>query len=206
MMGQSLVEQGIREEVIPNYYSVKEAVFPFIKFSGVDPILGPEMKSTGEVMGTGRCFGEAFYKALLAAGVTLPYAGKVFISVRDADKQRIVPIAQELAKLGFELLATRGTKAVLAQAGIACAGVNKVLEGRPHIVDMIKNDEIVLIINTTEGRKAVADSYAIRRSAIQHKVTYTTTLAGAWATCEALSVRPIGAVYRLQDLHREART
>ncbi|QBQ53582.1 carbamoyl-phosphate synthase large subunit [Nitrosococcus wardiae] len=203
MMGQSLVSQGITEEVIPHYFSVKEAVFPFIKFSGVDPILGPEMKSTGEVMGTGRCFGEAFYKALLGAGVVLPQGGKVFISVRDVDKQRIVPIAQKLAHLGFELLATRGTSAVLAQAGVTCTRVNKVLEGQPHIVDMIKNDEIALIINTTEGRKAVSDSYAIRRSALQHKVTYTTTVAGAWATCEALRVGTIDSVYGLQDLQRE---
>ncbi|ADE16729.1 carbamoyl-phosphate synthase, large subunit [Nitrosococcus halophilus Nc 4] len=203
MMEQSLVSQGITEEVIPHYFSVKEAVFPFIKFSGVDPILGPEMKSTGEVMGTGRCFGEAFYKALLGAGVVLPQGGKVFISVRDVDKQRIVPVAQELATLGFELLATRGTSAVLAQAGVTCTRVNKVLEGQPHIVDMIKNDEIALIINTTEGRKAVSDSYAIRRSALQHKVPYTTTVAGAWATCEALRVGTIDSVYGLQDLQRE---
>ncbi|ADJ27510.1 carbamoyl-phosphate synthase large subunit [Nitrosococcus watsonii] len=204
MMGQSLAEQGMIEEIIPHYFAVKEAVFPFIKFSGVDPILGPEMKSTGEVMGTGRYFGEAFYKALLGAGVVLPQQGKVFISVRDADKQRIIPIAQELSRLGFELLATRGTSAVLGQEGVACLQVNKVLEGQPHIVDMIKNDEIALIINTTEGRKAVSDSYAIRRSALQHKVTYTTTVAGAWATCEALRAETTDSVYRLQDLQREA--
>jgi carbamoyl-phosphate synthase large subunit len=205
MMKQSLVSQGITEELIPSYYSVKEAVFPFIKFSGADPILGPEMKSTGEVMGTGRSFGEAFYKALLGAGVILPRGGKAFISVRDADKRRIVPIARELAELGFELLATRGTNTVLAQAGVACTRINKVLEGQPHIVDMIKNDEIALIINTTEGRKAVSDSYAIRRSALQYKVTYTTTVTGAWATCEAMRVGATDSVYRLQDLQRETR-
>jgi carbamoyl-phosphate synthase large subunit len=163
------------------------------------------MKSTGEVMGTGRSFGEAFYKALLGAGVILPRGGKAFISVRDADKRRIVPIARELAELGFELLATRGTNTVLAQAGVACTRINKVLEGQPHIVDMIKNDEIALIINTTEGRKAVSDSYAIRRSALQYKVTYTTTVTGAWATCEAMRVGATDSVYRLQDLQRETR-
>jgi carbamoyl-phosphate synthase large subunit len=203
MMKQSLVSQGITEELIPGYYSVKEAVFPFIKFSGADPILGPEMKSTGEVMGTGRSFGEAFYKALLGAGVILPRGGKAFISVRDTDKRRIVPIARELAELGFELLATRGTNTVLKQAGVACTRINKVLEGQPHIVDMIKNDEIALIINTTEGRKAVSDSYTIRRSALQYKVTYTTTVTGAWATCEAMRVGATDSVYRLQDLQRE---
>jgi carbamoyl-phosphate synthase large subunit len=205
MVGQSLMNQGITEELIPTYYSVKEAVFPFIKFSGADPILGPEMKSTGEVMGTGRSFGEAFHKALLGAGVILPRGGKAFISVRDADKRRIIPIARELVELGFELLTTRGTSVVLEQAGVACTRVNKVLEGQPHIVDMIKNDEIALIINTTEGRKAVSDSYAIRRSALQYKVAYTTTLTGAWATCEAMRVGTADSVYRLQDLQRETR-
>ncbi|MGR6033979.1 MAG: carbamoyl-phosphate synthase large subunit [Candidatus Nitrosoglobus sp.] len=205
MVGQSLMNQGITEELIPAYYSVKEAVFPFIKFSGADPILGPEMKSTGEVMGTGRSFGEAFHKALLGAGVILPRGGKAFISVRDADKRRIIPIARELVELGFELLTTRGTSVVLEQAGVACTRVNKVLEGQPHIVDMIKNDEIALIINTTEGRKAVSDSYAIRRSALQYKVAYTTTLTGAWATCEAMRVGTADSVYRLQDLQRETR-
>jgi carbamoyl-phosphate synthase large subunit len=203
MVEQSLESQGITEELIPAYCSVKEAVFPFIKFSGADPILGPEMKSTGEVMGTGRSFGEAFHKALLGAGVILPRGGKAFISVRDADKRRIIPIARELVELGFELLTTRGTSTTLEQAGVACTRVNKVLEGQPHIVDMIKNDEIALIINTTEGRKAVSDSYAIRRSALQYKVAYTTTVTGAWATCEAMRVGATDSVYRLQDLQRE---
>jgi carbamoyl-phosphate synthase large subunit len=158
-----LAEQGVTEEVIPTYYSVKEAVFPFIKFQGVDPILGPEMKSTGEVMGVGATFGEAFAKSQLAASVVLPTGGKAFISVREADKDKIVPIAQDLVALGYEILATRGTQKALNEAGVACAHVNKVAEGQPHIVDMIKNDEIEVIVNTTEGRQSVADSREIRR-------------------------------------------
>ncbi|MFQ5488924.1 MAG: carbamoyl-phosphate synthase large subunit, partial [Gammaproteobacteria bacterium] len=173
MAGRSLAAQGVTKEVVPPYYAVKEAVFPFAKFPGVDPILGPEMKSTGEVMGVGRSFAEAFAKSQLAAGVELPRGGKAFVSVRDADKKRAVEVARDLVALGFKVLATRGTAGVLEAAGVPCERVNKVAEGRPHIVDMIKNDEISLIINTTEGKQAIADSYAIRREALLHKVTYT---------------------------------
>jgi len=203
MAGRSLVDQGITEEVIPEYYSVKEAVFPFIKFQGVDPILGPEMKSTGEVMGVGRTFGEAFAKSQLAASVVLPTGGKAFISVRGVDKESISEIAKDLAGLGFELLATRGTQKILNDAGIACEHVNKVAEGQPHIVDMIKNDEINLIVNTTEGRQSVADSTEIRRAALQHQVNYTTTLAAARATCQALNSKDSDTVNCLQSLHGE---
>ncbi|MFW5426099.1 MAG: carbamoyl-phosphate synthase large subunit [Methylophagaceae bacterium] len=203
MAGRSLVEQGVTEEVIPEYYSVKEAVFPFIKFQGVDPILGPEMKSTGEVMGVGRTFGEAFAKSQLAASVVLPTGGKAFISVRGVDKDAISSIAKDLVELGFELLATRGTQKVLNDAGVACEHVNKVAEGQPHIVDMIKNDEINLIVNTTEGRQSVADSTEIRRAALQHQVNYTTTLAAARATCQALNSKDVDTVNCLQTLHGE---
>jgi carbamoyl-phosphate synthase large subunit len=203
MAGKSLVEQGVTEEVVPNYYSVKEAVFPFIKFQGVDPILGPEMKSTGEVMGVGRSFGEAFAKSQLGASVVLPTGGKAFISVREVDKGAVVAIAKDLATLGYELLATRGTQAVLEKAGVSCEIVNKVAEGQPHIVDMIKSDEIDLIVNTTEGRQSVADSREIRRAALQHQVNYTTTLAAARATVQALNSEDTHSVNRLQDLHGE---
>jgi carbamoyl-phosphate synthase large subunit len=203
MAGRSLADQGVTKEVIPSYYSVKEAVFPFIKFQGVDPILGPEMKSTGEVMGVGRSFGEAFAKSQLAASVVLPTGGKAFISVREADKAAVVQIAKDLAALGFSLLATRGTQKVLSDAGVACEPVNKVAEGQPHIVDMLKNDEIELIVNTTEGRQSVADSREIRRAALQHQVNYTTTLAAARATVQALNSEDIVSVNRLQSLHGE---
>ncbi|MFT7414096.1 MAG: carbamoyl-phosphate synthase large subunit, partial [Methylophagaceae bacterium] len=203
MAGRSLAEQGVTKEVIPKYFSVKEAVFPFIKFQGVDPILGPEMKSTGEVMGVGRTFGEAFAKSQLAASVSLPTGGKAFISVREADKATIVDIAKDLSALGFSLLATRGTQAVLNAGGIACERVNKVAEGQPHIVDMIKNDEINLIVNTTEGRQSVADSREIRRAALQHQVNYTTTTAAARATCQALNSKDNDSVNCLQSLHGE---
>ncbi|KGM07376.1 Carbamoyl-phosphate synthase large chain [Methylophaga thiooxydans] len=203
MAGRSLDEQGVNKEIVPSYYSVKEAVFPFIKFQGVDPILGPEMKSTGEVMGVGRSFGEAFAKSQLAASVVLPTGGKAFISVREADKVSAVQIAKDLAALGFSLMATRGTQKVLVDAGVGCEPVNKVAEGQPHIVDMIKNDEISLIVNTTEGRQSVADSREIRRAALQHQVNYTTTLAAARATIQALSSEDIVSVNRLQSLHGE---
>ncbi len=203
MAGRSLENQGVTREVIPSYYSVKEAVFPFIKFQNVDPILGPEMKSTGEVMGVGRSFGEAFAKSQLAASVILPTGGTAFISVREADKVAVVQIAKDLAALGFSLLATRGTQKVLAEAGVECEPVNKVAEGQPHIVDMIKNDEINLIVNTTEGRQSVADSREIRRAALQHQVNYTTTLAAARATVQALNSEDIVSVNRLQSLHGE---
>ena len=203
MAGMSLQEQGIVKEVVPRYYSVKEAVFPFIKFQGVDPILGPEMKSTGEVMGVGRSFGEAFAKSQLAASVFLPTGGKAFISVREADKVAVVQIAKDLQALGYELLATRGTQKVLTDAGVSCEPVNKVAEGQPHIVDMIKNEEIDLIVNTTEGRQSVADSREIRRAALRHGVNYTTTLAAARATIQALNNEDNGSVNKLQTLHGE---
>ncbi|MCW9015188.1 MAG: carbamoyl-phosphate synthase large subunit [Gammaproteobacteria bacterium] len=204
MAGISLKEQGVTREVVPDYYSVKESVFPFVKFPGVDPLLGPEMKSTGEVMGVGRTFGEAFAKAQLGAGVNLPEKGKVFVSVRERDHQDVIPIGKQLIEQGFELIATRGTAVKLQENNIDCEVVNKVFEGRPHIVDMIKNDEIHLIINTTEGKKSIADSYTIRAAALQHKVSYTTTLAGARATAMALKFHHTeNEVNRLQDLHRE---
>jgi carbamoyl-phosphate synthase large subunit len=204
MAGVSLKEQGITEEVVPEYYSVKESVFPFVKFPGVDPLLGPEMKSTGEVMGVGRSFGEAFAKAQLGAGVDLPEKGCVFVSVRERDHDHVVEIGQQLIDQGFDIVATRGTAKKLEESGIECKQVNKVFEGRPHIVDMIKNDEINLIINTTEGKKAIADSFTIRAAALQHKVSYTTTLAGASATCLALKYHQSeNEVNRLQDLHQE---
>jgi carbamoyl-phosphate synthase large subunit len=178
-------------------------VFPFVKFPGVDPLLGPEMKSTGEVMGVGRCFGEAFAKAQLAAGNPLPRSGKAFISVRDKDKARAIVIARDLLKYNFALIATQGTAAALAANGIACEVVHKVGEGRPHIVDVIKNDEIDLIINTTEGKQAIADSFSIRRAALTHRVSYTTTIAAARAICLALDVLNGEQVYCLQELHKE---
>ena len=205
MAGKSLREQGVTEEVIPQMYSVKESVFPFVKFPGVDPLLGPEMKSTGEVMGVGKTFGMAFAKAQLGAGVELPTQGKVFISVRERDREAAVELARQLAELGFDIVATRGTGQAIQAAGVDCQLVNKVYEGRPHIVDMIKNDEIELIINTTEGKKAIADSYTIRASALQHKVSYTTTIAGAQATCRALQYlensQLAGDVNPLQAIH-----
>ncbi|GAA0795605.1 carbamoyl-phosphate synthase large subunit [Marinobacterium sediminicola] len=202
MTGKTLEELGFTEEIVPKHFNVKEAVFPFNKFQGVDPILGPEMKSTGEVMGTGATFGEAFMKAQIGAGEKMPSAtGKAFISVRDVDKAAVVPVAKELSELGFALVATGGTAALLEDSGLTVTRVNKVAEGRPNIVDMIKNGEISYVINTTEGRKAIADSAEIRRSALQHKVPYTTTLAGAAATAEALKYGEEKMVRRLQDLH-----
>jgi carbamoyl-phosphate synthase large subunit len=206
MVGQSLESQGVRGEVVPPYYAVKEAVFPFIKFPGVDTILGPEMKSTGEVMGVADTFAEAFVKSQLAAGVRLPSGGKVFISVRNSDKPKVVEIARTLAALGCTLLATRGTAAALAEAGLQVAAVNKVAEGRPHVVDMIKNGEIALIINTVEDRRsAIQDSYSIRRSALQARVTYYTTVAGARAACTGMQHMRELTPYSLQDLHARLR-
>ncbi len=204
MVGQKLSDQGMLDEIVPPYYSVKEAVFPFIKFRGVDPILSPEMKSTGEVMGVAKSFGEAFAKAQLGAGEVLPHdGGRAFLSVRDIDKQHVADVGRSLIKEGFILFATGGTKAVLDDAGVACQRVKKVTEGRPNIVDMIKNDEINYIVNTVEGKKATADSFEIRREALQHKVSYTTTIAGAKATCAALKELDNWSVNRLQDLHEE---
>ncbi len=203
MVGQSLAAQSATNEIIPKYFSVKEAVFPFIKFPGVDPLLGPEMKSTGEVMGVGRNFPEAFLKSQLAAGIVLPEGGRAFVSVREPDKRGVVQVARDLVELGFEVFATRGTQRVLEEAGVPSTIVNKVTEDRPHIVDMIKNDEIAFIVNTTEDKQAIADSFLIRREALNHKVTYTTTLAGAAATVKAMKQRDKPGVNRLQDLHTE---
>jgi carbamoyl-phosphate synthase large subunit len=203
MAGQTLAQQGVTREVIPPYYSVKEAVFPFIKFPGVDTILGPEMKSTGEVMGVGETFAEAFVKSQLAASVKLPKDGKIFISVREADKPGVVEIARSLEQLGFTLLATRGTAAVIKDAGVAVTVVNKVAEGRPHIVDMIKNGEVSLIVNTVDSKpSAMRDSYSIRHAALQGRVTYYTTLAGARAACAGMQHLVELQVYDLQALQQ----
>jgi carbamoyl-phosphate synthase large subunit len=203
MTGKTLAQQGMTKEIIPSYYSVKEAVFPFIKFPGVDPILGPEMKSTGEVMGVGTSFAEAYAKSQLAVGVRVPQKGAAFISVRDADKEAAIPVAKALVKQGFALVATGGTAVALQEAGLECERINKVLEGRPHVVDMIKNEQIDLIVNTTEGKTAIADSFTIRREALQRKVTYTTTISGAHAMIMAMAYPETKHVYRLQDLHKE---
>ncbi len=206
MVGRTLADQGVRAEVVPPYYSVKEAVFPFIKFPGADTILGPEMKSTGEVMGVGASFGEAFIKSQLAAGDRLPESGRVFISVRDADKSAAVAIARDLAALGFSLVATRGTAAALAAADLAVMPINKVAEGRPHVVDMIKNGDIQLIVNTVEDKRtAVRDSYAIRRAALQGRVTLYTTLAGARAACTGMQQSREMKAYDVQGLHSRLR-
>ena len=199
--GVSLEAQGFTEEIIPDYFSVKEAVFPFNKFPSVDPILGPEMKSTGEVMGVGDTFAEAYAKAQTGSGSALPPGGNAFLSVRDFDKSGIVLVAKELVDMGFSMIATRGTAKALEAAGIEVQAVNKVGEGRPHIVDMIKNDEIRLIVNTTEGKKATKDSASIRRSAESNHVYYTTTLAGGHALCMALRFGKEQAVRTLQELH-----
>ena len=204
MAGQSLASQGITKEVTPPYFSVKEAVFPFVKFPGVDTILGPEMKSTGEVMGVGKTFGEAFVKSQLGAGTRLPRSGKVFLTVKNADKGRAVAIARDLAAMGFELLATKGTAAGIADAGVAVQVVNKVTEGRPHIVDMIKNDEIAMVINTVEERRnAIADSRAIRTSSLQARVTTFTTIFGAEAAVEGMKHLDQLEVYSVQQLHAQ---
>lgn len=203
MAGKSLKEQGALKEIIPKYYSVKEAVFPFNKFPGVDPALGPEMKSTGEVMGVGYSFAEAFAKSQLGASVILPTSGKAFISVRDTDKTRIVEVGRSLIELGFSLVATSGTADMIEKAGMECQRVNKVGQGRPHIVDMIKNDEINLIVNTTEGTQAIADSATIRSNALQHKVTYTTTISGGSALCMAMKLSSEKNVYSIQSLHKD---
>ena len=203
MVGQTLVQQGVTKEVIPPYYSVKEAVFPFIKFPGVDVILGPEMKSTGEVMGVGETFAEAFVKSQLAAGVKLPSAGKAFISVRGADKPGAAEVARSLHERGFTVLATRGTAAVIEQAGVPVTVVNKVAEGRPHIVDMIKNGEVSFIVNTVDNkRSAMQDSYSIRHAALQGRVTYYTTIAGARAACLGMAHLTELQVYDVQAQHK----
>ena len=201
MAGKSLAEIGFTKEIIPSYFSVKEAVFPFNKFPSVDPILSPEMKSTGEVMGIGNSFAEAFSKAHIGTGQAMPLAGKAFVSVREVDKPACVKLASGLIDLGFTLVATSGTQKTLTEAGFECELVNKVMEGRPNIVDKIKNDEITFVVNTTEGRQAINDSSLIRRSALQHKVAYATTLTGGLAVMEGLAFGEEQEVRRLQDMH-----
>ena len=203
MVGQTLEDLGFTKEIIPPYFSVKEAVFPFNKFPGIDPILGPEMKSTGEVMGVGTTFAEAYGKAELGASDEIPSKGSAFVSVRERDKGQLPALAKSLVALGFKLIATKGTAETIKAAGLDVQPVNKVKEGRPHIVDMIKSDKINLIINTTEGRQAISDSSTIRSSAEQHRVYYTTTMAGGSAVCEALKFAGDIKVRSLQQLHRE---
>ncbi len=203
MVGRSLASQGATRELIPGYFSVKEAIFPFAKFQGVDPILGPEMRSTGEVMGVGRSFEEAFSRAEEAANIKAPPLGKVFVSVRDGDKPRVLDVARLLLERGYSLVATSGTAAYLLGQGVPCERINKVLEGRPHIVDLIKNGEVTYIVNTTEGKAAIADSFSIRREALQHRVTYSTTVPGARALIQAIDSRNHPRVWSLQELHKE---
>jgi carbamoyl-phosphate synthase large subunit len=203
MAGRTLAEQGVAGEVVPGYFCVKEAVFPFIKFPGVDTILGPEMKSTGEVMGVGETFAEAFLKSQLAAGVKLPRSGCVFLSIKDADKPAVIGVARSLHALGYEIVATRGTAAALAAAGVAVRSVNKVKEGRPHVVDMLVNDEIALVVNTVEEkRSSIQDSYAIRRAALTGQVPTFTTIAGARAAVMGMAQMRDLVAYPLQALHR----
>jgi len=203
MVGQGLEKQGFLDQRMPEYFSVKESVFPFIKFQGSDPILGPEMKSTGEVMGIGRTFGEAYAKAQLASGVILPRHGAALLSVRERDKDGAIELGKILTDMGFDIIATHGTAKSLAKAGVSCRRANKVREGRPHIVDMIKNGEIDLIVNTTEGKQAITESVSIRAEAVRKGVTYYTTLGAAVATCLAIEHLDNGEVNRLQDLHNE---
>jgi carbamoyl-phosphate synthase large subunit len=205
MVGISLVDQGYTREVVPHFFSVKEVVFPFMKFPGVDPILGPEMRSTGEVMGVSRTFGGAVARAMRASQYGIPTPGKAFLSVRDADKASLPPVATDLVGRGYTLVATAGTCTYLRAQGFYCEMVNKVQEGRPHIVDALKNDEIRFIINTTEGRQAIADSFSIRRQALQRKIAYTTTIARGWATLQAIDHEHEFDVHCLQDLHEELR-
>ena len=204
MAGQSLASQGMTEEVTPPYFSVKEAVFPFVKFPGVDTILGPEMKSTGEVMGVGKTFGEAFVKSQLGAGTKLPRSGKVFVSVKNSDKARMVEVARSLVAQGFDIVATKGTAQSMAEAGVACTTVNKVTEGRPNIVDMIKSNEIAMVINTVEERRnAIVDSRHIRTSALLGRVTTFTTISGAEAAVEGMLAMDNLDVISVQDMHAQ---
>lgn len=204
MVGISLQQQGYSNEKVPSYFSVKQPIFPFIKFPGVDPMLGPEMKSTGEAMGIGDTFSAAYAKGQAGVGNHVPAQGRAFLSVRDADKKRVIEVGKILQQQKFEIVATRGTAKILQDAGVLCKPVNKVAEGRPHIVDMIKNDEIDFIINTVEGERAYGDSFAIRRNAVQHKVYYSTTLAGGKAAALALKHNDEGRIISLQDLHQSA--
>ncbi|MBS0212099.1 MAG: carbamoyl-phosphate synthase large subunit [Proteobacteria bacterium] len=203
MVGRSLAEQGMTREIVPPYYAVKEAIFPFAKFQNVDPILGPEMRSTGEVMGSGPSFGEAFARGQEAASIKPPRVGKAFVSVRDPDKRRVLDVARDLLRRGYALVATGGTQQYLSEQGLACERINKVLEGRPHIVDLIKNGEIAYIVNTTEGKQAIADSFSIRREALQQRITYSTTIAGARALLHSLDHAGSGQVRSLQELHAQ---
>ena len=207
MVGQTLASQGIEHEVTPPYFSVKEAVFPFVKFPGVDTILGPEMKSTGEVMGVGKTFGEAFVKSQLGAGTKLPQSGRVFLTVKNNDKPRAVEVARSLVAMGFDIVATKGTAAAITASGVACGVVNKVTEGRPHVVDMIKNDEIAMVINTVEERRnAIADSRQIRISALAARVTTFTTIAGAEAAVEGMKHLDHLSVFSVQEMHAQLKT
>lgn len=204
MAGQTLASQGITHEIVPPYFSVKEAVFPFVKFPGVDTILGPEMKSTGEVMGVGATFGEAFVKSQIGAGTRLPTSGKVFISVKQSDKTRAVAVARSLHAMGFEIVATKGTAATISAAGVPCAVVNKVTEGRPHIVDMIKNNEVALVVNTVEERRnAIVDSRHIRTSALLARVTTYTTIAGAEAAVQGMQYLDHLGIISVQEMHAQ---
>jgi len=207
MLGRSLADQGARVEMSRSYFAVKEAVFPFVKFPGVDPLLGPEMRSTGEVMGVGRTFGEALFKSQLAAGATLPPSGTVFLSVKDSDKPKTVEVARMLHELGYSLVATRGTAAAIAAASIPVRTINKVKEGRPHVVDLLKDGQIDLVITTVdEKRSAIADSRSIRTTALAQRVTYYTTIAGGRAAVEGMRHLAALEVYDLQSLHRELRS
>jgi carbamoyl-phosphate synthase large subunit len=201
IIGQSLLEQGvIHRTVMPAFYAIKLPVFPFLKFSGVDSILGPEMKSTGEVMGIAKRFGQAYAKAQRSAAAFITHRQRAFVSVRDVDKSKVGEIAKRLIALGFEIIATRGTASVLRAAGIPCQQVFKVAEGRPHVVDYIINQGIDFIVNTTEGKLAIADSFCIRRTALHYQVGYTTTLSGAEAACLAMKYEDRATVTRVQDL------
>ncbi|MEE4331415.1 MAG: carbamoyl phosphate synthase large subunit, partial [Wenzhouxiangella sp.] len=205
MAGESLAAQGLTRDLSSPFYSIKEPVYPFIKFPGVDPILGPEMRSTGEAMGVGTSFGAAVARAQQGVGIRAAASGRAFLSVRDGDKERLLPVARELVERGFSLVATEGTWKYLVENDVPCDYVNKVMQGRPHVVDLIKNREIDYIVNTTEGRQAIADSYSIRRQALQHKVNYSTTIAGARATLRALDhwnqrgVRSLAELYELKE-------
>jgi carbamoyl-phosphate synthase large subunit len=203
MVGRSLADQGVTREVTPPYFSVKEAVFPFVKFQGVDTILGPEMKSTGEVMGVGYTFGEAFVKSQLGAGIKLPTSGTAFISVKLLDRPKAVKVARTLHELGFKLAATKGTASAIAADGLPVTAINKVQEGRPHVVDLLKNGEISLVINSVEERRgAIQDSRAIRTTALAQRVTFYTTIAGARAAVEGMHTLQEQQVYSLQALHQ----
>ncbi len=206
MAGIDLKKQDFLEEIIPEYYSVKEAVFPFNKFLGVDPILGPEMKSTGEVMGVGSSFSEAYAKAQLGAGEIIPQSGSVFLSVRDSDRPFIANLAKEFIDLGFKIIATKGTARHIEKAGFPVEIIKKVAEGRPHVVDAMKNGEVNLIVNTTEGRQSILDSASIRRTALEEKIYCTTTLEGGRAVCSVLRNKELWSVERLQDLHDKIHT